>query len=181
MLVLEDGTGEDPTANSYASVAEFTAYFTDRGFDYTTFTPGAIERSLISATDYIDLNNKRWFKGHPVDVDQPLAFPRECCYIDLGGGAYRVAEGVPPELKRATFEYAKRVLTSEDGDLMPDPADKDETGQTLLYSFEKIGPIETKIDYVPGTGAEVRSYPYADKLLLPLLRGGGGGNGSIRN
>ncbi len=177
-FVPEDGTGEDPTANSYVTLAEFVAYWTDRNFDFTTYTTPAIQRSLIKATQYIDLENGNYFKGYPLLEEQPLAFPRTCCYIRRHGGCILV-EGVPIEVKTATYEYAKRVLESDTGDLQPDPVDRDETGQVVMYSFEKIGPIETKIDYVVGSGSEVRSYPAADKWLLPLLKYTGGG--SIRN
>jgi hypothetical protein len=177
-MVVEDGTGEVVGANSYVSLAEFVAYWNNHGYDFTTETTPAIQRSLIKATQYIDLENGNYFKGYPLLDDQPLAFPRTCMYIRRHGGCILV-EGVPIEVKIATYEYAKRVLTSETGDLQPDPVDRDETGQVVMYSFEKIGPIETKIDYVVGSGSEVRSYPAADKWLLPLLKYTGGG--SIRN
>lgn len=174
-LVLEDGTGTDPLANSYASLVEFASYWTDRGFDYTVYTSPSIERSLIIATDYIDLNNGRWFKGYPIEDAQPLSFPRSCIYID---GV--LVEGIPVQLKRATFEYAKRVLLlgAEVG-LMPDPADRDETGATVSFKYEKIGPIETKTNYIVGSASSMRSYPAADKWLECLLRSAGGG--VIRN
>lgn len=173
MFVVEPGDGTEPTANSYVSVEEFAAYWTDRGFDYTVFATGAIQRALIKATDYIDLENKYYFKGYILEEDQPLAFPRDQLYVGC-----KLIEGIPDELKRATFEYAKRVLESDTGELQPDGEDRDETGAVIVKKFEKIGPIETETEYLAGTGSEVRSYPSADKWLLPFLRGT---SGSIRN
>lgn len=172
-FVVESGDGLDPLANSYASVEEFSEYWTDRGFDYTVYTTGAIQRALIKATDYIDLENKYCFKGYILEEDQPLAFPRDGLYVQCV-----LIEGIPAELKRATFEYAKRVLESDSGDLQPDPDDRDETGAVIVKKFEKIGPIETETEYLPGTGSEVKSYPSADKYLTAFLRGT---SGSIRN
>jgi len=174
-FVVEPGDGTEPLANSYASLEEFGEYWTDRGFDYTVFGTGLIQRALIKATDYIDLNNKYYFKGQLLKEDQPLAFPRENLYIGC-----RLIEGVPREVKIATFEYAKRVLEGEggNGDLFVDPVDRDETGAVIVKQFEKIGPIETETEYLVGTASELRSYPSADKWLLPFLRGT---SGSIRN
>jgi hypothetical protein len=176
MFVVEPGDGTEPLANSYVSVEEFVSYWTDRGFDYTVYTTGAVQRALIKATDYIDLENKYYFKGYILEEDQPLAFPRQYLYVEC-----RLIEGIPEELKRATFEYAKRVLTGADdgnGELQPDGEDRDETGAIIVKKFEKIGPIETETEYLAGTGSEVRSYPSADKWLLPFLKGT---CGSIRN
>lgn len=176
MFTPEPGDGTEPLANSYTTVEEFAEYWTDRGFNYTVYTTGAVQRALIKATDYIDLNNKYYFKGYLLEEEQPLAFPRQNLYLDC-----RLIEGVPKEIKIATFEYAKRVLTGADdgnGDLQEDPNDRDETGAVITKLFEKIGPIETETEYLAGTGSEVRSYPGADKWLLPFLRGT---SGSIRN
>lgn len=176
MFVVEPGDGTEPLANSYTSVEEFAEYWTDRGFDYTVYSTGAIQRALIKSTDFIDLENKYYFKGYLLEEDQPLAFPRQNLYVGC-----KLYEGVPDELKRAVFEYAKRVLQGADdgnGDLMPDGEDRDESGAIVLKKFEKVGPIETETEYLAGTGSEVRSYPSADKWLLPFIRGT---SGSIRN
>lgn len=177
-FTLEDGTGTVVGANSYVSLAEFVAYWTDRGYDYSGFTTPAIQRALIKATQYIDLENGRYFRGCPLEEDQPLAFPRQNAYINRNGACILV-EGLPIELKIATYEYAKRVLESDSGDLQPDPLDFDESGAIVIKKFEKIGPIETDTTYLAGSASETRSYPAADKWLIPLIRSYGGG--SVRN
>lgn len=175
-IVVEDGTGTEPTANSYVSAAEFATYWTNLGFDYTEYTTDEIERSLMVATHYIELNFGMLFKGCPLEEDQPLAFPREGIYLN-----WQELPAMPKQLKYATFEYAKRVLTS-DNNLQPDPADRDETGNQLSYTFTKVGPIEEKIQYLPGSGGiEVQSYPAADAWLEYLLIGGSGGGRTVRN
>lgn len=176
-LTVEDGTGTVPTANSYTSLAEFAAYWTDQGFDFTIFTTPSIERSMIQATSYIELVFGRYFKGYLTLDAQPLSWPRTCAYRPGAGGCQVLITGVPKEVKYATFEYAKRIL--EDVTLMPDPANFDETGLELAKDFSKIGPIEIRKDYFQGTAtAEVRGYPAADKWLQNLIRGWH--SGSIR-
>lgn len=173
-LVVEDGTGTNPLANSYVSTAEFAAYWLDRGFDYTIYSTPAIEQALIKATDYIEQTNFGLFKGHILEEDQPLQWPRSSVYVNC-----LEADAMPKQLKYATYEYAKRVLTATDNDLQPDPVDRDETGQLVEKKFEKIGPIETDTTYIVGSGASIRAYPAADRWLLPLLRWSGGG--TVRN
>jgi hypothetical protein len=94
-LVLEDGTGLT-NSNTYCSVSEFQAYWTDRGFDYTTYTHGQMERALIRATDHIELHYRSAFKGYRLVEDQALSFPRGCLYVD-----YYLVEGIPTNLKKA--------------------------------------------------------------------------------
>jgi hypothetical protein len=168
--MVEDGTGGDPTANSYVSLAEFVAYFSVNGFDFTALATPAIERSIVQATNYIELVYGRYFVGYLTLNEQPLSWPRTCAYR-LGAGGYSVLiEGVPKEVKNATFEYAKRILS--DVVLMPDPANFDETGLELAKNFRKIGPIEVRKDYFQGSSTpEVRGYPAADKWLEGLVRG----------
>lgn len=173
-FVVEDGTGTNPAANSYVSLAEFSAYWDDRGFDYSIYSTPAIQRALVQATDYIEQNNHGLWKGYILEEDQPLQWPREYVYVNCVE-----ADPVPRQLKYATFEYAKRVLTSETGELQPDPEDRDESGQLVEKKFEKIGPIETDTTYIVGSGASIRAYPAADRWLLPLLRWSGGG--TVRN
>ncbi len=172
LLVVETGTGEDVTANSYATLAEFAAYWNAQGYDYTSLASPAIERSLIQATSYIELVYRHYFRGYLLLDTQPLSWPRTCVYRTGAGGSQLAIEGVPKEVKYATFEYAKRILS--DVVLMPDPASFDETGLELAKNFEKIGPIEVRKDYFQGSAApDVRGYPAADKWLECLIRGYG--------
>lgn len=169
-MILEDGTGEDITANAYVSLAEFVSYWSVQGYDYTTEATPAIERSIVQATSYIELVYGRYFNGYLLLDTQPLSWPRTCVYRPGAGGACVAIGGVPKEVKNATFEYAKRILS--DVVLMPDPASFDETGLELAKSMEKVGPLETRKDYFQGSAApDVRGYPAADKWLEWLVRG----------
>lgn len=155
---VEIGDGSE-TANSYASVAEFQAYWDDRGFDYSPFAPDAkIEQALVKATDYIDQTNRFLFRGHPKTSEQALCFPR--CYLyDFRG---QLIEGVPTRVKYATIEYAKRVL--EGTELYPDP-ETDATGQLILKKREEVGPIVEDTTYSESGVVTIKPFPAADSLL----------------
>lgn len=170
ILTVEDGTGTVPTANAYVSLAEFAAYWVQQGFDFTTLASPAIEQSIVQATSYIELVFGKYFKGYLMINEQPLSWPRACVYRPGAFGVPQLITGVPKEVKNATFEYAKRILS--DVVLMPDPSNFDETGLELAKDFSKIGPIEVRKDYFQGSAsAEVRGYPAADKWLECLVRG----------
>lgn len=167
ILVPETGDGLDPTANSYVSLAEAVAYWATTEFDVTTYPTPKVERSLVQATRYIERVYRAYMKGWTIENDQPLSFPRDGIYVV---GRCEALPVMPNELKYATFEYAKRYLELE-GVLTPDPADRDETGQQLVYTFEKIGPIETKLQYQPSSGGlQVQPYPEADQWMAYLVR-----------
>lgn len=162
-FTVEDGTGTNPLANSYTSLAEFKAYFDDRGFAYSpTYSDAQIQQALVQATDYIDLMFEPRFKGYRLvqtPTEQPLAFPRtnlwvRCIYVS----------GIPADLKNAASEYAKIVLTTG-ASLSPTPAAQDSTGQILQASVQKVGPIEIHATYESGSGATRRDYPIPDRML----------------
>lgn len=160
MFVLEDGTGLSGS-NSYASVAEWKAYWTDRAFDFSAFTDPNIQVALIKATDYIDTNFRNRFLGSFKVSTQALAWPRLNVYLHC------IAQtGVPINVKRATYEYAKRALTVE---LLPDPQDTDATGQVVGISRKKVGPIEIETTYASVGALSFHSYPAADKWLVDLM------------
>jgi hypothetical protein len=169
-FTVEPGDGTEPLANSYTTVQEWKNYWVDRGLDFSLYTDPDIEVALIRATDYIETQFRNRFYGYRLLADQPLSWPRTYVYVNCV-----VIEGVPLQVKRATFEYAKRALP-DDADLLPDPADTDATGQAIDKSKVKVGPIEKEITY-SSSGAEVAtlgSYPAADKWLEELMFSGGG-------
>lgn len=93
---------------------------------------------------------------------QPLEFPREKLYDSEG---YQVL-GIPDKLLYATYEYALRANTSS---LAPDPTTTDSGGQ-VTKSREKIGPIETEVQYSSSIGVKItKPYPAADRLLSEYI------------
>lgn len=99
--------------NSYVTVAEADAYFTDRlevsawdaAVDLTK------QKALITATAALD--EMSW-TGYAISDSQPLAFPRIGEYFDprLGVMVY-LDETVPDRILKATFELALHLLNNE--------------------------------------------------------------------
>jgi hypothetical protein len=170
VLVEEDGTGEDPTANSYVTLAEAQAYWDNLRFDWTVYAPNAVlESALIKATNWIELKYRNNFIGYRLLYnEQPLSWPRGCAYLYSAP-----IEGVPVQVKNATFEYAKLELTQVGG-LNPVPTGFDATGQLLQESMVKVGPIEKMVKYETGSATVLRSYPTIDGMLSELLMWSGG-------
>lgn len=160
-FIVEDGTGlEDAT--SYVSVQEFRDYHDDRGNDYSSSCKDTdLQKHLIRATDYIETRWRERFRGRRMSSEQSLSFPRLWLYDDEGF----IVEGVPERLKRATHEYALRSLG---GDLLPDPT-TDASGLRLRKTREKIGPIETEIEYQQEYREDLRPYPAADRLICTYV------------
>jgi hypothetical protein len=114
-LIIEDGTGTDPTANSYASVDEMRAHALLRGNNLAEKSDSEMEGFLIQAMDYLESKASK-FKGDIANETQPLQWPRSGVWGVFYPGAYTAANEIPVELKRAQIELA---IDAIDGDLMP--------------------------------------------------------------
>lgn len=171
-FVVEDGTGLDD-ANAYITVQEFKDYHDDRGNDYSTFgsappTDQEIEKSIVSATDYIDNNFGSSFMGCREFPENPQAlyFPRTNIWVDG-----QQLPNIPTQLKNATAEYAFRALSGSS--LENDPV-YDDSGRTVIEKKEVIGPIEEEVKYSDDNSYVItRRYPGADKWLRSLTFGKG--------
>lgn len=139
-FTVEDGTGLVATANAYISVAEFKAYWADRDPVDPSILTDAIERAIVKSTDYADLKYGAKFPGVPLEVDQPLLWPRD----------WNVDQPVPTYLKYAIAEYANYAL-SEDLYFRPS---YDDSGKRITRLYEKVGPIETATDWSDGGGTD---------------------------
>jgi hypothetical protein len=144
---VEDGTGL-VGANSYASFSAYVAYWTDRG-EVVSELPAVIEPALVRAADHLGIRYS--FVGQRLSAAQGLDWPRVYAY--RGNPAFDAhcipIEGVPPEVVRANIELAKRALA---GELAPDPT-LDTSGQTVVSSRDKVGPLETKLTFTGGAPA----------------------------
>jgi len=104
-FVVEDGTGLT-NSNSYASVADWTTYFTDR--NNTTalaYTIAEIQGALVYATAYLE-QNVRWCSWI-ASTTQALSWPRVTFFDSQG----RIIEGMPQRLIDATCELGLAHLT----------------------------------------------------------------------
>jgi hypothetical protein len=153
------GTGT--TANTEASALHF---YDDQllAFSKATGTAG----NAVATTTTV--STASWASaalsgGSNLPKPQPLAFPRAGLYGDSGAVIY----GIPERLKWAICEYAVRARA---GTLAPDPT-ADAYGGIVTGLREKVGPIETSTQYLPGStsGSRLPSYPAADRLVAEYL------------
>ncbi|MGL5002056.1 MAG: DnaT-like ssDNA-binding protein [Casimicrobium sp.] len=162
-LIVEDGTGKED-AESYASVAFATTYFSKRGVAAWDDVDDK-EVALRKATDYMrQVYGGRW-KGEQVYLRQSLDWPR---YGVVLNGFDLSSSIVPLDVQKACCELA---LKSESGELLPDIE-----AQVVR---ETIGPITT--EYAPGA-RQSPSFRVVDGYLNQYLSGGGsfGGFGSMK-
>lgn len=161
-MIVEDGTGL-ANANSYGTTADYKQYWKDRG---TTLTQagGVLETQLVRATDYIELVFAHRLKGEKEFPEtQALSFPRTGIK-DRDGVEF---SGVPEAIKRATFEYAKRIYDSST--LLPDPS-VDSSGVKILSKKEKVGPISEETTFSETSPILTRKpYPSADRYMIPFV------------
>lgn len=162
-FTVEDGTGLED-ANSYASYADWTAYWADRG----TAPAGAeedVKKALVRGADYMSIRYR--FRGRKLTEEQGLDWPRYGARD--ADGVY--LEGVPEVVVRANIELAARAL---EGDLAPDPT-TDASGQTVVSSRVKVGPIEREFTFNGGgSSAWVKPYPSVERMLKDVTYPDGG-------
>lgn len=184
MPLTLDATVAGPAANSYATLAEATAYFAARPFasawSAADATPGgAQEQALVFATTLLERERWAGAKGQTPQgaLTQALAWPRRWAptkeidagaqviteyFIDLSV-AYYDSTTIPLPIKQATYELALVVLGAGGGD--PFTQDATRVKRSVI-----AGAIET--EYFP-TQDSVRGmghYPHVARLIAPLLR-----------
>lgn len=162
-LVVEDGSGSNPAANSYSDLVSIRGYAADRGVilsvDDDVVTPMA-----IMAMDYIEAYRAR-FKGVKAQATQPLQWPRACVVMD---GSPLAITAMPPELAKA---QAQLCIEQANG-LSLSPS---KTG--FAISKTKVDVIE--IQYSAGNRDAMGImdptpiFPIVDALLNPLVSGMG--------
>lgn len=165
-FVVETGDGL-PNSNSYASVAAFVEYHTDRGrslIDPTTdlqYVDALIEPALVLASDYVD--TKFIFVGYRYQLNQNMEWPRNNAFYRDG----RIADLVPKEVAECTMELAYKQLTGTE--LAPDPL-LDDTNRQVVMKKEKVGPIEEVTQYTDHQTSNLwKAYPFAERRLKELL------------
>jgi hypothetical protein len=159
-LIVEDGTAK-VNAESYASVADATAYHTARGREDAWDAIEDQEAALRLATQYMEQAYRMRWKQFRTTSTQALSWPRAWVQIPdapYGYGsqsAYVPNNVVPTEVKQACMELALRTGS---GELAPD-LDR----QAIT---EQIGPIRVEYDESSSYHTQYRS---VDMMLAPYL------------
>jgi len=152
-MALSQGT------NSYVTVEEADAYFSDR-LDVAAWSEAdasSKEQSLITASKM--LNDLQWI-GAAISDSQSLAFPRSGSYFDpMLGMDVELTSSIPNRIIEAVYELAYHLLNN-DGLL-------DNTGS---LSSLTVGQISLEIKSTPST------YPARVKNLITPLTSKAGVN-----
>ena len=150
-IVVEDGTGSNPAANSYVSEAELTTYATDRGITLV----GSADHLLLLSMDTIET---RSYQGYKTSSAQPLQWPRAGVVVD---GSSIASDEIPQDLKTAQIITALSIDSGVNPMGTTKPAVK----------RKKVDVID--IEYQDG--ASSKSYdPKINAYLKPLLAFQGG-------
>jgi hypothetical protein len=114
-LVVEDGTGKS-NAESYAAIADVSAYAVKFGKTFATSPAAPAEAACRVATKWLDAFYRARLPGCVANTDQALEWPRSgVCYR----GAELPSDEVPQQIIDAMCEAAIRELASP-GALSPD-------------------------------------------------------------
>lgn len=154
-LVVETGTGANPSANSFADLATLKAYLTARGIALPA--DATIEVAALEAMDYITAKEGR-LQGSRVSADQPLCYPRTGVVVF---GFDVAADAIPKQLVSAQCRLTADSLSGVD--LMPNV-----TGPQMIR--EKIGPLDTEWAESDTSGPTLAK---AEAFLEPLYQVGG--------
>ncbi len=152
-LIVEDGTGLNPAANTYVDGATLTAYAAARGY---TLVAGA-EQLLIEAMDYVE---GLPFQGIKQMMLQPLEFPRYRMYID---GYPLLANTLPKQLKDGQCQVAMAI----------DQGNSPLQDQVRMVTKEKVNGIE--VDYSSSSAAVTINVAIRNTMYKLLNAGGFGG------
>jgi len=148
-LVLEDGTGLT-NSTSYVSIAEFKAYWTQNGVDYTSETDDTIALWVNSGSTFAD--SYFCYGGIIANMDQALEVPRTGWYDSRGNS---IDNSVPTQLKNAVCEFAGIRQATRD------------TTETTGIKSKSAGPIS--VTYSSGSIGERVKYTSANKYMRGLL------------
>jgi hypothetical protein len=154
-----DDTSGGPLADSYTTLAQYTAYAQAMGWcDQIVAHPA--EAALRRAAMAIDRLYPA--KGTRTNAAQALAWPRAGVSLD---GHILASDTVPKAVQSAQCEMARLILGGAD----PFAATSE---QRITKRREKVDVIEEETEY-EATGQAV-SYPAVDSLLVRLIHPKGG-------
>lgn len=161
-ITVETGTGTNPAANSYVSVADFQAYADARGQTYSD-TDAGCEILLIKAMDYLEAKRTR-YQGVKSLNTQPLQWPRAGVSIDNYGINSDV---IPTELVSAQCELAIAAYTlSLQPDLLP-------SAQGSVKSKRVEGAVSIEYFEASASKRSLPQFTAAERLLRPLYKPSG--------
>lgn len=160
-------------ADSYATLEDANAYFTDRAIAAWTGTDAAKEAALRRATTYLDNQYRGKWVGIRYAETQALAWPRVDGFRGYAGGVtcplfdvdgFEIAyDSVPLQIRRATFEAALLLLG---GSTLEPTLDR---GGQIKSIGKSVGPLRKDVVYQDGA-SPVDRYTAIEGLLRGLVK-----------
>lgn len=161
-LIVEDGTGSNPNANSYQTVNDLRTYAAERGVDVTGKLNDELEVLMIKAMDYLESKRDR-YQGYTTSLDQPLQWPRFDVWDVEREGQMLPSDEIPRLVRYAQLSLALEALNE---DLQPNP---EKQGPVIK---EKAGDVEiTYSSEIKQNFTSAFAKPHA--LLAPLFKRSG--------
>lgn len=154
-LIVEDGTGTNPNANSYVDLDYAREFAESMNLTLSDDDDIAIQ-NLLGAMPYIE---SRPYQGQRATAAQPLSWPRRLVSAD----GYPVPENVVPVgIKRAQVVASAMVFGGVD--LLPT------VSAGGVVTKEKVGPIETEYsEKYSNTWNGQNVFTAVDVYLLPFM------------
>ncbi|MCK5746429.1 MAG: hypothetical protein KAH44_09440 [Oricola sp.] len=162
MLTIEDGSIVED-ADSYCEIADVETYATRYGFSFSA-EDLAQEQAILRAMIYIE-SFEDYFQGSRVSALQELSWPRAYVPNKLGT-AYLASDAIPNGVKNALSEAAIAELASP-GVLT---ATVSHSNANVKRKRDKIGPLETEVEYFGGVSLDAKTYTRILEFLRPYFR-----------
>lgn len=145
---------------SYATEAEYRAYFLARNVDVTAQLTAAVEAALLVATEYLD--DTYDFIGCRTVEAQSYKWPRVSAYTSEG--ILLANDSVPTKVKDCCCELAY-IEQTQTGGLQPDF-----DGAVIVSQSDSVGSLSTSTTYDSGASeAYERFYLKAIKKIDDLI------------
>jgi hypothetical protein len=157
-------TAGSATANSFATLAQFTTYCDGRLNASTTVDAADdddVLRALIEATKELTLLS---YIGQQTSTTQALAWPRSLAQnpASLPYLSWYATTEIPQRIIDATCEYALQFLKAGTSDLAGQDTAKNVIEKT-------VGPLTTRFSEPYQRASGMRKYPRVWALVEPLL------------
>lgn len=164
MLTVEDGSIV-AGADTFADADDVAAHATRYGLSWAG-TDLEKEQAILRAMQFIE-SFEEYLQGSRVSAAQELSWPRN--YVkDRLGTAYLANDAIPAGVISALAEAAIEELASPFSLL-----------QTITHSSanvkrtrDKIGPMETEIEYSSSTNVSAKTYTRIINFLRPFFKAG---------
>lgn len=151
-LIVEDGSGSNPSANSYISIADLRLYADSRGVELPEANKD-VEALVHKAMNVLESPTMK-FKGYKTSDSQPLEWPRRDVWDVERDGKLSPNDEIPRLLEQALAALVFEQLKEED--------------ETRDVVSRKIGDVQIVYSSDKPKQHFVDSYSSSKALLAPL-------------